>query len=162
MTDISALEKRLSDALERIATGAGNLAQATGGGDADALQAALEDEKMVVAQLEERVKVLTKRQDDAVAEARAAAEAAEAQVSQLDLELQRLRRSNDQLRQSNQALREANEAGVGEPHLINKAMLAELEALRAARAADVAEAPQIIAAMTPLLDAAKTEGSDHA
>ena len=44
------------------------------------------------------------------------------------------------------------EEGVGEPHLINKAMMAELEALRAARSADVAEASSIIGALTPLLD----------
>ena len=162
MTDISALEKRLSDALDRITAGAEGLAQADTSAETAALQAALEDEKVVTAQLEERVKQLTSRQDEAVADARAAAKAAEGQVAQLDLELQRLRRSNDQLRQSNQALREANEAGVGEPHLINKAMLAELEALRAARAADVAEASQIIAAMEPILNAAEQGGADHA
>ena len=162
MTDISALEKRLSDALDRIIAGAEGLAQADTSAETAALQAALDDEKVVTAQLEERVKQLTSRQDEAVADARAAAKAAEAQVAQLDLELQRLRRSNDQLRQSNQALREANEAGVGEPHLINKAMLAELEALRAARAADVAEASQIIAAMEPILNAAEQGGADHA
>jgi len=41
---------------------------------------------------------------------------------------------------------------VGDAHLINKTMLAELEALRAARAADVAEASVILASLQPLVD----------
>ena len=72
----------------------------------------------------------------------------------LDAELTRLRKANEQLRNSNAALREANEAGVGEPHLINKAMLAELQALRAARAADAAEAQAIMGTLAPLIEAA--------
>ena len=36
--------------------------------------------------------------------------------------------------------------------IINKSMLAEIETLRAARAADVAEANIILGALTPLLD----------
>ncbi|MCH9832656.1 MAG: hypothetical protein K0U49_04725, partial [Alphaproteobacteria bacterium] len=68
-----------------------------------------------------------------------------------------------QLRQSNSDLRKANEEGVGEPDLINKSMLAEIESLRAARAADVAEANIILGALTPLLDQVdnvQEEGSD--
>ena len=49
------------------------------------------------------------------------------------------------------ALRQANEEGVGEPHLSNTAMLAELEGLRAARASDIAEADAILSALTPLV-----------
>lgn len=70
---------------------------------------------------------------------------------QLDKDLQRLRKANDQLRAANTALREANEAGVGEPSLINQAMLAELEALRASRATDAAEAKAILSRLEPLL-----------
>ena len=58
---------------------------------------------------------------------------------------------------------EANEEGVGEPDLINKSMLAEIESLRAARAADLAEANIILGALTPLLDQVdnvQEEGSD--
>ena len=50
------------------------------------------------------------------------------------------------------ALIDANAEGVGEPHLINRAMLAELEGLRAARATDVAESSAILAALVPLID----------
>ncbi|MEO0401403.1 MAG: hypothetical protein AAF214_03410 [Pseudomonadota bacterium] len=151
MSEIDGLQQRLTAAMDRIATGMAALGPA-GAGDTSALETALEDERLANAQLNERVRKLSERQESAAAEAREVAAAAQARVSELDLELQRLRLANDQLRQSNAALRTANEEGVGEPHLINKAMMAELEALRAARAADVAEATSIIGALTPLLD----------
>lgn len=169
MTEIEEFERRITAAMDRIARAAENETPAaqTDGSSAE-LRAALEDERTVNAQLTERVKRLSERQEAALAEARGSVEAAEARVAQLDLELQRLRKANDQLRQSNEALRAANEAGVGEPHLINKAMLAELESLRAARAADVAEASSILSALGPLLERAQhgtgpsEESSDHA
>ena len=159
MSEIDALQQRLTAAMDRIATGLGSLGSASGA-DTEQLQAALEDEKIVNAQLTERVRKLTERQDGAVAEAKAASEAAQARMAAMDLELQRLRKANDQLRQSNAALRTANEEGVGEPHLINKAMMAELEGLRAARAADVAEASSIIGALAPLLDQIEVQGEE--
>ncbi|WP_164658880.1 hypothetical protein [Tropicibacter sp. Alg240-R139] len=83
-------------------------------------------------------------------------------TTQLDKDLQRLRKANDQLREANAALREANEAGVGEPSLINQAMLAELEALRASRATDAAEAKAILSRLEPLLAQANlAEGEDE-
>lgn len=75
-------------------------------------------------------------------------------MARLDMDVQRLRQSNDQLREVTAALREANEQSVGEPHLINKAMLTELEGLRAARATDVAEAGAVLSRLEPLLAAA--------
>jgi hypothetical protein len=86
---------------------------------------------------------------------KASATGANERMAQLDLEVQRVRKANDDLRASNQALRAANDAGVGEPHLINKAMMAELEALRATRAADVSETNAIIDALTPLINDAE-------
>ncbi|MEX0310387.1 MAG: hypothetical protein AB3N17_09075 [Tateyamaria sp.] len=151
MSDIDVLQQRLTAAMDRIATGLGGLDSA-GANDTAALQAALDDERVANAQLTERVRKLSERQDAAVAEAKAASDAAQSRMEELDLELQRLRKANVQLRESNAALRTANEEGVGEPHLINKSMMAELEGLRAARAADVAEASSIIGALAPLLD----------
>jgi hypothetical protein len=80
----------------------------------------------------------------------------------LDGDLQRLRKANDELRAANAALREANEVGVGDPHLINKAMLAELEGLRATQAAQASEANAVLAKLTPLLANARNlpEGED--
>ena len=43
---------------------------------------------------------------------------------------------------------------MGEPHLINKAMLAELEGLRAVHAADASEAAAILARLEPMLNGA--------
>ncbi|AAV95145.1 hypothetical protein KQ247_18220 [Ruegeria pomeroyi] len=85
-----------------------------------------------------------------------------AAMSQLDGDLQRLRKANDQLRKALADLRAANEAGVGEPHLINAAMLAELEALRAQRATDAAEVQAVLSKLGPLLTSANlTEGEDE-
>ena len=151
MSDIDVLQQRLTAAMDRIAAGVGGLG-AAGAEDTAALQTALDDERVANAQLTERVRKLSERQDAALNEAKAASDAANARVAELDLELQRLRKANAQLRESNAALRTANQEGVGEPHLINKSMMAELEGLRAARAADVAEANSIIGALTPLLD----------
>lgn len=151
MSDIDGLQQRLTAAMDRIATGLEGLDTA-GADDTAALQAALDDERVANAQLTERVRKLSERQEAATSEAKAVADAAQARVQELDLELQRLRKANEQLRESNAALRTANEEGVGEAHLINKSMMAELEGLRAARAADVAEASSIIGALTPLLD----------
>ena len=81
-------------------------------------------------------------------------------MARLDMDLQRLREANDRLRDSNAALRAANEEGVGAPDLINKAMLAELEALRAARATEAAEAGAILSRLQPLLAAASATLAD--
>lgn len=94
---------------------------------------------------------------------RADLEAQNEAMARLDMDVQRLRQSNDQLRASNEALRQANEEGVGDPHLINKAMLSELESLRAARATDAAEAGTVLARLEPLLARAANlpEGEDE-
>lgn len=159
MSDIDALQQRLTAAMDRIAVGLGGLQSTSSAGNA-ALQAALDEEQLANAQLNERVRRLAERQETVLSDAIAASEAAQARVVSMDVELQRLRKANDQLRASNAALRAANEEGVGEPHLINKAMLAELEGLRAARAADVAEASSIIGALTPLLERIEVQGEE--
>jgi biopolymer transport protein ExbB/TolQ len=155
MSDIDELQRRITAAMDRIASGIGDMGTA-GANDGAALSTALEDEKLANAQLTERLRGLRARFDTVVDEAKQAGEAAHSRTVALDLELQRLRKANDQLRQSNAALRTANAEGVGDPHLINKAMMAELEALRAARAADVAEVTSIIGALTPLLGPSET------
>jgi len=98
-----------------------------------------------IAELESQLSDVTAARDEPTEKleesARALQEAGDLseKLNSLDDELQRLRQTNDQLRSANAALREANEAGIGDPDLINKAMLAELEGLRATRAADAAE-----------------------
>lgn len=150
MNDIDELQRRITAAMDRVAGGLDQLGSASTENSAEIAQA-LEDEKIANAQLTERIRVLKERQDTEVNEAKAASDAATERLAQLDLELQRVRKVNEELRNSISALREANENGVGEPHLINKAMMAELEALRATRAADIAETDAIIDALTPLV-----------
>ncbi len=72
-------------------------------------------------------------------------------MADLDADMQRLRKSNDQLREAVIALRDANAAGVGDADLINTALQAELEGLRAIRASDVTEAGAVLARLEPLL-----------
>lgn len=156
MSEISDYEVRISQALSRIRTASEGLAAAPVAQPAAApdtaadseetarLRAELEDEKVASAQLEERVKALHERQNDQVQTLETESKKRRAALADLDGELGRLRGLNDQLRDINAALRKANEAGVGEPHLINKSMLTELEALRAARAADRAEIDAIL------------------
>lgn len=122
------------------------------------LRSELEDERIANAQLQERVKVLRGR----LAEAEAAAPQATPDLAALAEELQRLREANETLSRSNEALREANAKGVGEPHLINKAMLGELESIRAARAVEAAETRTVLAALEPLLTEAAEQGEEEA
>ncbi|MFY0618209.1 hypothetical protein [Shimia sp.] len=79
MSDISDLEGRLSTALERIARGVDAMQPVVGepeeGEDVQALRRALENEALVTAQMEERVRVLTTRQTELETELSAAQEA---------------------------------------------------------------------------------------
>lgn len=162
MSEIDALQQRLTAAMDRITAGMGKM-QAGGAGNTAELESALEDEKIANAQLTERVRKLATLQEKATSDAeaaRAASEAAQSRLEELELEMQRLRKANDQLRDSNAALRAANEEGVGDPHLINKAMMAELDSLRAARAVEVAETSSIISALAPLLDRIEVQGEE--
>lgn len=122
--------------------------------DMAALQEALEDEKMANAQLEERLRVLKER----MASAPPASDDSQT-LAALDAELHKLRAAQDELLAANAALREANAQGVGEPELINRGLEAELETLRAARAADAAEAGAVLGALSPLLAEATEEGT---
>ena len=153
MTDITDLEQRIISALDRIKTGVdgmGAAAPAASSGEADDLRRALDEEKTANAQLEERVKLLKDRQDGTINGLQSKTTEQQNRLSSLEAELAKVRATNDQLRNINAQLRQANETGVGEPHLINKAMLAELEALRAVRASDRGELDAMIAEIEPL------------
>lgn len=69
----------------------------------------------------------------------------------LDAELQKLRLANEQLRSSNAALRDANAQGLPSADLINSALTAEVEGLRAAKASDDAQVNAVLAKLEPLL-----------
>ncbi len=173
MSQIDELHSRITRALDRISTGVEALGsaqpdagtEASADGEIAALRGALDEERMANAQLEERVRKLHAQIEgtpDASAESVALAGQLEAQrgaMAALDGELQRLRQANEALMHSQAEMREALEAGLGEPHLINQAMLAELESLRAARGVEAAEAQALLAGLTPVL-AAATKAED--
>lgn len=162
MADIAELESRITAALDRIRAGVGAMgAVAADAAPADddprvaALFAQLAEEKMVTAQLEERVRALKDRQDGQMADMSAREEQGRARLASVDRDIQKLRQANAELRANNVKLREALTAGVAEPQLINKAMVAELDALRALRAADAAEVDLVIDALTPIIEEAR-------
>lgn len=159
MSDITELERRISVALERIGAGLDLLGEGAGAvpatgadeGELASLREALDAERTANAQLTERVRAIREKQETMV-------EALEKKVvrltEQLDaagLELQRQKQLNAELTDANRALSKAAQEGVAEPHLINRSMMTELEALRVARAAEMAEMEEILSELKPLI-----------
>ncbi|MEM9523938.1 MAG: hypothetical protein AAF982_08070 [Pseudomonadota bacterium] len=154
MGDLTDLEQRISVALDRIAARVNDrLAGDAGAMAADQarLAQALEEEKTANAQLEERLRVVRDRADAAIAQWRQKVERLQQQLVEAEKIMVQVRGVNERLREANAALRSRNEDMVGEPHLINQAMVAELEALRVARSADLAEMDAILDEMKPLV-----------
>lgn len=165
MDNIAELERRITAALSRIGAGVETLSAvsvatanapvatlADGVAEAEIarLNEALDEEQMLTAQLNERLRVV--RAQDA-----ARREALEDEVARLSqaldtqgLEAARLKRTVASLREQLRLMTEAQAEGRIEPHLINRAMLTELEALRALRAAETSELNDLIAALDPL------------
>jgi chromosome segregation ATPase len=163
MQDIAELERRITAALERIGRGVASLATAPESelpasmaeAELARLTEALDEERMANAQLSERLRVV--RDKDAGDRAALEAQVADltAQLEAQSVELNRLRRSAEQLNAEMADLRDVAELGVTEPEHINKAMLAELEALRAARTSEAEELAEIVAALNPLIAEAR-------
>jgi hypothetical protein len=158
MQEITELERRITAALDRIGRGLDSLptggaptivaaAAPLPGGDTSALQAALEEERIAVAQLQERLKVVKDRELVVQSQLNEKIEKLTRQLDVQGLELQRMRKTSITLREQLRVLREAQTDGHAEPHLINKAMLAELDALRATRLSEVAELDELAAAL---------------
>ncbi|WP_439155222.1 hypothetical protein [Yoonia sp.] len=149
MSDISALESRITAALDRIRQGIE--AQKAASGSGDTLSSELENERAANAELVERVRNLKERQDTQVASLTGRVESQRAQMMRLDEELQRLRASNTQLRDMNARLRDAVTKGVSS-ELLDAAVAAEVEALAAQRASEAAEVAAILAELKPLIE----------
>ena len=149
MSEIDEYRARLTAALDRVEAGAGALRARAG--SAAAAEAQLAEERTVAAQLEERVARLRQRQAEDLAAAEHQMQEMRDRVTALDADLQKLREVNDRLRHANAALRDANAAGLADPALINEGLAAELDALRADRAAEMGEVSAILAALAPVL-----------
>ena len=155
MSDIEEYERRITAALDRI--GKALEARPAAAGD-EGLAEALEAERTANAQLEERVRAIKEKQETTVSALESTVEDLKGEVASLqdaladrDGGLQRMRQVNAELRRSNSALREANAAALPDAHLVNTAMMAELEALRAEQAAGAAELNEIAALLEPIL-----------
>ena len=148
MSDISALEGRITAALDRIRRGLDAQEQQTNADDG--LQALLDAERAAKNELEETVRQLREQHDTEVSSLTNRVESQRDQMRQLDVELQRLRASNAQLREMNTSLREAVTTGLS-PELLDQAVAAEIEALVAQRAAEAAEMEAILAELKPLV-----------
>ena len=152
MSEIEEFLKRIIGALDRAGQALDRLGgPAEEGGDAQALSAELEAERVANAQLEERVRAIKEKQETMVTRLEAEVSRLREALETRDGEVQRMRSVNDELRASNRALRDANAAGLAEPHLVNSAMMSELEALRERRAADRAELDEVLATLEPAL-----------
>jgi chromosome segregation ATPase len=169
MQEIAELERRITAALERIGRGVETLSIAPASDAASELPAsmaeaelarlteALDEERMANAQLNERLRVV--RDKDGSEKAALEAQIADlaGQLEGQSTELTRLRRVVDQLNGELADLRDVAERGVTEPEHINKAMLAELQALRSARASEAEELAEIVAALNPLIAEARQD-----
>ena len=178
MSDISELEGRITAALDRIARAAeaarateGTQPGATDSGGAQsgaapakatseiALREALEAERSANAQLTERVRAIKEKQENMVAQIERKLARATSQLDVQGLELRRMKRANAQLAEANRRLIEAREQGEGsDGATIGKALQAELESLRAARRAEMAEMEEILGELRPLIEEEQANG----
>ena len=181
MSEIAELEQRITAALARIGQGLdtlsrGAVAKAASTDDktvpptssqtdliaeiadlrAEVTKAreALATERDANSQLTERVRAIKDRQESMVGGLERKVEKLTEQLDVVGLELQRTRKTNIALRESLRAMRRTVEEGVPDPHLINKSMMAELDALRASRLTEIAEMDAILAELKPLIDEA--------
>ena len=175
--DIAAYEARLVAALSRIQAGIAKWpdggAEAGDGSDPDpaqhelpvampsagaaddeiaTLRTQLDDERTANAQLQQRVRQIKRKQEERVRGLEAELEDINARYEAAAREAGKLRRASEGLRQALADMEAAAQAGAPDAHLINRAMMAELEALRAERSADAQEISEIITALEPLVE----------
>ena len=115
------------------------------------VQEALEAERTTNAQLTERVRAIREKQETMVGALEKKVAYLTEQVDTLTQDLQLMKKVNDELADANHALSTAAAEGIADPELLNAAILTELQALRAARAADVAEMDDILSELKPLI-----------
>jgi len=116
-----------------------------------ALREALDSERMANAQLTERVRAIREKQETTLSALEKRLAQATRAFEAAQIEAQRLKRANVDLVETNRLLVEAG--GDVAPHLINRAMQSELEALRAARAYEVSELNDILGGLEPIVAA---------
>ncbi len=175
MQDLAELERRIAAALHRIGEGIEHVTfaaaspseaqaeelMATASADAERiqqLQDALSAERHTVAELREQLDAQAEQAqlspaaaDEDRAELLARIEKMTAQLDVQGLEIHRMRKTVVQLRENLRGLRRAQTANLADPEQINRAMMAELEAIRVTRLSEVAEMDEILTQLTPLI-----------
>jgi peptidoglycan hydrolase CwlO-like protein len=152
MNEIAELERRITAALDRIGRAVEDGLRAgsegaTAAHDED-LREALETERAANAQLTERVRAIKEKQETIVTGLERSVRRLTEELEATQAELHRQKRAAQELIDANRAL---EQSGGGEASAINRAMQAELEALRAARSSERAELAGIIAELRPLI-----------
>ena len=168
MQDMAELERRIAAALQRIGAGiealaaqpeaAATNAETVDDAQIQHLQQALAAERETVAALRQQIDALAAREPAEPppppadqAELLARIEKMTAQLDVQGLEIHRMRKTVVQLRENLRGLRRAQAANLADPEQINRAMMAELEAMRVARLSEVAEMDEILSELTPLI-----------
>ena len=120
-------------------------------GELAKLREELEEERSAYAQLQQRVKQIRRRQEEKVKGLEAELEKARAGIEAAEAQSDKVRWTNKDMRQALRQMQEASSSDAGvDAHLINRAMMAELEALRADRAAEAREVGALIEALEPM------------
>ncbi len=153
MSTVSDLETRLGRALDRIAKSAAALGTAPPQDrtELDTLTRQLEAERAKNAQLSERVNAVRQRQETSFTTLEKRLARMTEQLDLQSLEMLRLKKANTKLIEANRQLRDSVEAKIIEPSTINRSLVAELEALRAERAAEMAEMEDVLGELKPLI-----------
>ncbi len=156
MKELAELERRINHALDRIARGIESAPVPEGGAAQDGadvaeLQAALAAERAKAEQLAEKLRNAPREPTGTAAQLQRKVEKLTGQLDVQGLELQRLKKTNTQLTETLRALRQAAESGMTDAASVNRALQAEVEALRSARLAEIAEMDEILAELKPLI-----------
>lgn len=106
-----------------------------------------EHERSILDLMRERLSAARERESALRAEYEARIEKLNHQLEVQGTELQRMRKTAIGLREELKHLRESEMGGQGDPALINRALLAELDALRATRLTELAELDELTAAL---------------
>ncbi len=162
MKEIEQYQRRIMAALEKISAMAGAMDAGTTAPDPSEIeelkgalqnaQAELATEKTNAAALAEQLQEQkgSAETDDLPFDGRV--ERLREKVQNQELKIQRLKNANTHLRETNGRLREEALANIGDATTIDASMQAELEALRATRAAEVGEMDAILEELKPLVE----------
>lgn len=153
MQDLAELERRISAALTQIGEGL-SARSAVPAAEVTRLEAELAAERAARAALEERLAALSAAPPVAAPLPTDLEDRIERMTRQLDvqgIEMVRLRKAVGGLRENLRALRSVQAGQVADPTMINRALQAEVDAMRAERLSEMAELDEILSELDPLI-----------